>query len=325
VTVVNGNNGITVGAASIQIPSNASKQFVLTPAGGSNSIFSQAGVAVSSGANYALYIQNADTLAGYAHVSYNAGTTLFENNSMCTTPLNRQMYSYNSRVLTNLHTSALAAYPSIVSLHNYSGALTNLTIAAYDAATGTTIGQFNQAISANSTLTLPVTQIQTQLDFSPTSAQQHINLIITNAAGGLVPIELSHTIRNAHLGGNIDMSVACAVNAPAPTVIQVAPSVPTGYCGTMQFSFPYTYLPALGYTMTVTTNGRLEGTLYGENSSYVAGGAFTGSVSGTSFSAVTSDGSTATGTIQNGSITGTFSSSTGGTGTITGSQNACSS
>jgi len=325
ILVVNTNNGITMGAASIEVPANASPQYALTQPSG-ESIFSLAGVAPSSNANYALYIQNGNALAGYQHVTFNPTSTLFENNSVCTTPLSAQMSANSRYVLTNLHSSAFAAYPSIVSIHNYSGTGINLTLSAFDAATGASLGQFNQSVGPNATLVLPETQMESQLVIP--SLPQHINLEITNAAGGAAPIRLAHAIRNAQLGGDINMAEACAVNAVPPTVVQVpvAPTVPTAYCGTFKFPtgsvpFPY-YLITYNVTISVAPNGRIRGAFYGEYGTTVDGGTVTGTVSGTTWVGTSSGGFAGSGTIQNGTITGVLSAGTVDA-PISGSTTAC--
>ena len=302
VTVLNTTNGLTLGAASIQVPANASIQYPLTSSGGSNSIFAQAGVGASGG-SYALYIQNSNTLAGYQHVTYNGGTTLFENNSVCTTPINQQFASSNKQVLTNVHTTRLSGYPSNIAIHNYASTATTVTLAAYDSATGSAAGQINQTISGNSTLTLGDFQLEGLVGFSPTSSQSHINVVVTNAAGGSLPVRTTQTIRNSSLGGDINMGESCAINAVPPTVVQVAPSVPTAYCGTISFPLSAPYYGAVTYLIAaVAPNGGIQISYFGTYPGGAVVNSVAGTVTGTSFT--TTDG--LNGTIQNGSLIGTF-------------------
>ena len=215
VTVVNAGTGATLGTTSIRVPSYASPQYPLAPAGGSNSIFAQAGVTDQSGTSYALYIQDTDTLSGYEHVTFNNKSSLFENSSLCNSLVNQQLASSNTVALPNVHTSVptLSSYPSTVSIANYSASSTTVTLTIIDAGTGNTLGTMSETIGANDTLLLPESQIETQIGFYPSSSQYHINILFTNAAGGAPPIEVGQSIVNNQLGGSINMSGACAVNS----------------------------------------------------------------------------------------------------------------
>ena len=315
ILVVNTVNGITMGSAAIQVAAKASPQYSVTSVGGANSIFTQAGVAVASNATYALYIQDTDALAGYQHVTYNGGSSLFENASYCGTPMNQQFAASNREVVTNVHTTVLAgnAYPSVISLHNYSTASVTVTLAAYDAATGTSVGQVNQTIAANGTLTLLESQIQTLINFTPTSAQPHINLILTNAAGGALPVGMTHAVRYAQLGGEVNLVEACAMNAVPPTVVQVAPSVPVAYCGTATLS-AYPTIP-VSFNASVAPDGAVRFTGVGQSGTFIIYGTGSGTLNGTSFTITQATGS-GSGTIVNGVMSGTTSSNQLGSGTF---------
>lgn len=329
VLVINTKNGITVGSAAIQVPAYASPQYPLT--GGSGSIFGLAGVASSTNASYALYIQDTDVGAGYAHVTYNGVSTLFENQSVCATPINQRLTSVGKQVLTNVHTTALAGnnYPSIISIHNYASAATSVNLAVYDAANGNSIGTLVQTISANGTLTLAESDLETQLGFHPTSSQLHLNIVVTHTSAATAPVTLSETIRNVQLGGEINMSEMCAVNSLSAAVTnpQPASTTPVAYCGT--FRFPLTFpspLPFVLYSFTIavsSTTGRVTGNVYGTYAGSDYGDYFYGSVSGSSVvMTLSSDGSRGTGTVQNGIMNVVFSTLYGNV-TVTGSQSAC--
>lgn len=327
ITIINSNNGITLGSAAIDVPVNASPQFPVVPASGSNSIFGQAGVATSTGGNYALYIQNTEELSGYVHVTYNPFTVAFENQSLCATPLNQKLAAEDEIVLTNVHTSALASnqFPSILSIHNYADTSQTITIAVSNSATGAAIGQLSESIGANRTLSLSVDEIETELNFSPLSDEVHVNLTFTKPGGGDVPLEINHTVRNSQIDGDVNLTVACAVNPAAATVVEVEPSVPVAYCGTLTYPPPYSSVPVY-FTTAVTPSGTMRGTIYGEGLGYIVGGTFSGTVLGTSFTAVSPAGGTASGTIQNGVMSGTFVDVAAGglVGSLSGSTSSCS-
>ena len=327
-TVVNSDNGITLGAASISVPAGASAQYPVVQAGGANSIFEQASVGASS-SNYAVYIQNTTARTGYAHVTYNTSTAAFENHSLCETSLNEELLESGEQALINVHASSLAGnqFPSVVSVHNYEDTTETISVSVSNAVTGASLGQLSWMIEGNSTMTVSASEIESQLGVSPTADEFHLNLVFSRQAGGEVPIQLSHTVRNDAVGGIVNLSAACAVNEDQPEVIQVEvePSVPVAYCGTVSVA-GYSYLP-VGFTASITPQGRIEGTMFGQYEGITFelwfGSNFTGTVQGTSWIASGNEGGTGSGSIANGLINGTFFGTDGTTGTLSGSINQC--
>ncbi|MBX7200360.1 MAG: hypothetical protein K1X51_13425 [Rhodospirillaceae bacterium] len=326
VLVINTTNAITVGSAAITVPAYAAPQYPLT--GNGSSIFTLAGVAPQTNASYALYIQDSDVGAGYAHVSYNGASTLFENQSVCATPLNQRLTSVGRQVLANVHTTALAGnnYPSVIGIHNYSAAAVSVNLAVYDGATGTSIGSVVQTIAANGTLTMAESQLESLLGFTPTSSQLHLNIVVTHTSGAAAPVTLTQTIRNVQLGGEINMGQVCAVNAVSATVTTPVPvsTTPVPYCGTVRFSaYPYSLL-TIGFTATVSSAGRLRGTTYGEYDGTTVGQNMSGTVSGGKLTFDDMDsGEIVNVTVQNGVMSGTIFSPTTGSATVSASTNAC--
>jgi hypothetical protein len=313
VAVVNTKTGTIAGTVNLGIPGNASVQYPVNAAGGSPSIMQLAGVTAESGTAYALYLQNANSLAGYQHVTFNSTTSLFENASVCSTPLIQQQSTQNNGlVLTNVHTTALGGYPSVVTLHNYASTSVTVTLRLYNAGTGASLGQVNQTIAANAILSLTSSQLESLVGYSPTS-MPHVNIVLSNITGGSLPLHVTHNINNDRLGGSINMSETCAMNA-----VQFIPST-TGYCGTVNVAG--TGIPGF-FTAVVGANRRIEGTAFGENSFDYIGTNFSGTLTGTSFSISSSKG-TGSGTIQNGVFSGTFRTTEGATATISGSTNGC--
>jgi hypothetical protein len=304
VLVINTGNGITLGSAAITVPPYAAPQYPLT--GSDNSIFTLAGVAPSANASYALYIQDSDVGAGYAHVTFNGATSLFESQSTCTTPLNQRLTSQNRQMLANVHTSALAGnnYPSVIGIHNYSTVATSVRLTVYDAANGGSIGNVVQTIAANGTLTITENQLETLLGFTPTSTQLHINIIVNHSSGAAAPVTLTQTIRNIQLGGEINMGQVCAVNSLSATVTTPVPvsSDPVAYCGT--FTIPgapgaQSYWPHVFKVSAI--NNKVTGAIGFVHDDDRDGGSFYGTISGTAISGTTNGNLTPfTGTIQNG-------------------------
>ena len=166
---------------------------------------------------YAIYIQNPEPTAGYEHVTFNSTSGLFENVSNCQYTLNETVKAfYPSLVATNLHTTALAnnTYPTQIDLHNYWNAQVSYGVYVYDAANGNMIGTKVYAIGANSTKSVGVSTLQSDIGFTPTSAQPHINIIVTDVANQAPAEMLGVGIVSSAYGGVINMSMACAVNAP---------------------------------------------------------------------------------------------------------------
>ena len=83
-----------------------------------------------------------------------------------------------------------------------------------DAASGVIQGQFNIQIPANASYEMPFSFFQTSAGWAPNSTQDHANLIVTDVSGAPPYEMMSQSIQNAALGGSINMTTECAVNAP---------------------------------------------------------------------------------------------------------------
>lgn len=232
VTIVGSQSGTAYGQPfTIQIPARAAPQYslgtLLTMAGASGA---GAGTA-NNDTSFAVFIKNPDTSAGYQHVTYNGTTTLFENNSVCNKGLlSAALLSVtNQNVLTNIHTSRLGGYPSVIYLFNSSSAALSVPVQIYDAGilggadgrtlstgAGALIGSTTIQIPANTTVTKNFTDLQTAVNWTPTTSQLHANLVVpqpSNSGSSVNPVILAHSIFNATLGGSINMTAGCAVNS----------------------------------------------------------------------------------------------------------------
>jgi hypothetical protein len=212
ITVQGSPSGNTYGTAMISVPVRAAPQFSLSQ------ILSQAnaGPFVGGDTNYSLYIQNPEPSAGYQHVTFNSGNNFFENVSSCKNLLNQSVAAVvNSAVLTNVHTSRLAAFPSQVEIHNFFNAPVTYRLTIIAARTGTIRGTMDVNIAANETRMLSMSSIESQVNWQPGEGEEHANIVITDPSGALPNVMLSQSIVNQGLSANISMSTACAVNAPA--------------------------------------------------------------------------------------------------------------
>jgi hypothetical protein len=228
ITIVGSQSGNTYGQPfTLQIPAFASPQYSL------GQLLALAGTAAGAGAaggdaSFALFIIDPDATAGYQHVTFNSVSTLFENNSVCNNGLLAAAYlsSTGQNVLTNVHTSTLSGYPSVVYFYNYSTTPVSAPVTIYDAGTvgsdgktptataGKLIGSTTIQVPANGLVTEPFSALQTLVNWTPTSSQLHANVVV-GSASSTNPVILVHSITNATLGGSINMTSACAVNAPS--------------------------------------------------------------------------------------------------------------
>ncbi|MDX2144491.1 MAG: hypothetical protein SFV19_14130 [Rhodospirillaceae bacterium] len=213
ITVVGSPTGRTYGTANIQVGRSASPQYTLTQ------ILQNANAAALNGGDtsYALYIQNPDAAAGYQHVTYNSVNGFFENVSVCNALLNQAVGTISSSaVLTNVHTSRIAGYPSQVEFHNYWNAPVTYRVTLVDSATGTVVGSpVNVQTAPNASYSMPFTFFEQQAGWAPTANQFHANLVITDTSGGPPYNLVGQSIVNSTLSANVSMSTACAVNKPA--------------------------------------------------------------------------------------------------------------
>jgi hypothetical protein len=220
VTMIGSSSGRNYGTATIQVPAKASPQYTVmtTGTGDTTSIQVRAGAASLDAADssYSLYIQSTEQTAGYQHVTYNGDNNFFENNSICKYLLNANMTPSNYLVLNNVHTTQLAGnqFPSKITLYNYWNDAVTYNISLVDSVTGTALGSFNVNAAANSVYEFPASTLQSSANFTPTASQIHMNVYIFDAAGS-PPAMVGQSIINAGLqNAQINMSTACAVNAP---------------------------------------------------------------------------------------------------------------
>jgi hypothetical protein len=232
ITVVGDKTGNVYGAPfNIAIPHMASPQYSM------NQLVTLAGATLGnlSGGDtgYVLYVSNADSEAGYMHAVYDFTSKLFENMSMCNTEINAQMTSlHNEVVLTNVHTSNVGSgtYPSTIRIHNYYNVPITYTITVFDAGAdltpsltptataGTQICKLTgNTVAANTTLTIPVTNIEANAACSAISTATHINVVIADQSGGAPNAVPTDTIFVADYSGSTGMSMTCAVNPVSTT------------------------------------------------------------------------------------------------------------
>jgi len=225
ITVVGSPSGTTYGTANIQVARSASPQYSLTQILQN----ANAGALASGDTSYSLYIQNPDPMSGYQHVTFDNASRFFENVSVCNSLLNQAVASNtSSAVLTNVHTSLIAGYPSQIELHNFWNAAVTYRLTVLDSNTGAVLGVINMATAPNASYVIPMTSVQSQLGWTPSAGQFHVNIVVTDPSGGPPYNMLGQSIVNQTLGANVSMSTTCAVNNPASSSYSGGPGL-NGY------------------------------------------------------------------------------------------------
>ena len=228
IRVVSTATGATLGSVLIPVPKHASPQYSFA------TLLSLAHATTAADHGYAIYIQNQEPTSGYQHVAFNGASGLFENDSLCSYPLNQSIAAaYPSLVVTNVHTDKLSAgptsYPAQIDIHNYWNAASTFGVYVYDAGTadgatgviradaGTLVGSKQYTVGANASLSLAFTKIQQDIGWTTNASQLHANIIVTDITNQ-APVEVINVaIVNTQLGGTVNMSTTCAVNAPPAT------------------------------------------------------------------------------------------------------------
>jgi hypothetical protein len=208
IKVVGTPSGNLYGTASYSVPAFASPQYSYSD------VLAAAGVTGPQGADvgYSFYMHSTNAYSGYQHVIYNNSNKFFENMSLCEwgSSLN---YSVINQVLTNIHTTQLANYPSTIFVHNYSAASATYTVNVYEAKTGSSKGTTQITVDPNSSYAVPFSYFQDQVHWTPSSSELHANLIFLAPNGGNFNIVVGQAIYNNALQAYVNMSQICSVNA----------------------------------------------------------------------------------------------------------------
>jgi hypothetical protein len=214
ITVVGSGTATAYGTASYEVPTGATRQLSMSEI----LVAASAVNRNSADEQFSFYIQSAQPLAGYQHVTLNETARYFENASVCKYSLQEVQREGTSQVmLPSIHTSRLASagYPSQIELHNYANAPVTYRFFIRDEVTGAVINQMDFPTRANASYTIPWSQIESQIGFNPTTSQIRVNLNVIDPSGAPPQILLSQTIINNAVSVSINMTNTCAVNKPA--------------------------------------------------------------------------------------------------------------
>lgn len=216
ITVVGSGTATAYGSAQYAVPTAATIQLSMSQI----LVAANAVNRNEADAQFSFYIQSAEPLAGYQHVTLNETGRYFGNASVCRYTIQDVVREASSQmVLPSIHTSRLAAagYPAQIELHNYANAPVTYRFHIRDEATGTLIDQMDFPTQANASYAIPWSQIENTLGFNPTASQLRANMIVTDPSGAPPAIMLSQTIVNNAVSTSINMTNACAVNKPVGT------------------------------------------------------------------------------------------------------------
>ena len=209
-TIVGTPSARVYGTATYSVPSQASPQYsmseILTRA--------NAGALTGSDTGYAIYMRAPSVTAvnGFQHVIYNNANGFFENVSACTYSPDVNYADFN-QMLINVHTTALASYPTQVTIHNYQNVSVEYDATVIDARNGEAIGNVLLRLDANASYTVPFSWFEVQLGFKPTANQAHVNLKFNAVEdqGGPSAV-VSQAIYNQPLAAYVGMTLFCSVN-----------------------------------------------------------------------------------------------------------------
>lgn len=213
VKVVGSPTGRDYGTATFEIPAAATRQYSL-----SQVLQAASATVTDPDTNFSFYIQSSEPLAGYQHVTHSPTVSYFENAAVCKETIQQTVdVASKQMVLPSIHTSQLAAagYPSSIELHNYANTTTTYRLSVRDEFSGVAVGQMDVTAQANASYTIPWSQIENEIGWTPTVNQIRANLIVTDPSGASPAILLGQTIFNNALQVNLNMTTMCAVNARA--------------------------------------------------------------------------------------------------------------
>lgn len=229
----------------LNIPYMASVQYSMSQLLG----FAGNGSVPATDTGYAVYLRSTDPEAGYQHVTYNPVSALFENMSVCTSPITERLFPLHSAVvLTNVHTSKVAGgnYPSTIYLYNPGLQQTQYTLNVFNggnaAASGTGVAansgkftcEYQTQVQANSIAVIPEATLEAATGCTIDSDQFYSNILVQ--ANSLTPPVATHLVRASAYSGDINLSQICAVNK-APLQLNAIPFLTASTVGTTyQFS-----------------------------------------------------------------------------------------
>lgn len=218
IAVWDGRDSCKLGVGTLAIPGNASVQFSVSEIERAAHIDPN----LSSG-TYQVYVKPVVNSIGIQNITWSAFSGFFENLSAC-----YLQFTGNGALVTNVHTSLIADYPSHIVIENHgSFASSKIDAEVYDAKTGALIGIWRvPPVSPEQSLSIPFSTIERDLGFVPMPGQYHVNIKLatrtisslgdttraTISYGGSVGVILQHFVENRVIGTLTNMTYVCSAN-----------------------------------------------------------------------------------------------------------------
>ena len=208
-TVVGSPSARNYGTATVTVAPFASPQYSISD------ILSVIGVSGTTNGDCCLsiYLKSSNPVnTAFQHVVWNSTTGFFENASICTYT-STVSYENLNRILVNVHTSRIPAYPGIIFLHNYASFPVSYRVDIFNARTGAYLGNVFFNLGANDTGSEEFSQTEKTLGWTPGPNDYHVNMVFSPSVSGATYYGLgASAINNLQLNSLTNMSVACIVN-----------------------------------------------------------------------------------------------------------------
>ncbi len=260
-TLIGSPSARNYGTTQVSIPNNASRQIPITQ------LMTEVGLIglLSPDDRLAVYLQSGNEPVAVQHVLFNATSRFFENLSSCLD----SSFSDGNSALINIHTSRIADYTSIITIHNFGATETTYDIDVFNAESGASLGRVPVTVPANATFEQPFSYFENQISIPATPPMYHANLEAFPRSGARTA-SITHTVYNSQFSSYVNLTSFCTI-APTLSGRPVANSdnipVPSG---AQAFSIPFSLLAAndsnasnatlIGVTQP-RTNGAANGVL----------------------------------------------------------------
>lgn len=194
-----------LGQATVTVPAKASPQWSISQ------LLTLANLTQNTLGEYSLRIRRGTSLLAFQHIIYNSTSNFFQNVTVCAPVDDASLNSLGS-YLINLHTGAIAGFPSKVVLQNPAAAAVTTRLRLFDAGTGADLGVSESiTMAAGETRSLSLNSLAEGMDLVFTASQFHINV---RAEVGSLPyrgFNMAHAVDNVELNQYLNLTPFCPV------------------------------------------------------------------------------------------------------------------
>jgi hypothetical protein len=192
VKVVGSPTGRDYGTAIYAVPARAGRQLSVS------TILTDAGAAIQApDTGFSFYLQTSQRSAGYQHVTHSPAESYFENSTVCRSLLQQAISGEANRIFVwGAHTSdpIVAGYPSALDLHNAANVPVTYRLSLIEETSGTIVGQTNYQTLANTSYSLPISEIERLVNWTPAPGQLRANIMIEKLDGSVPRAAAGQTI-----------------------------------------------------------------------------------------------------------------------------------